>query len=263
MVINSTSNQKYKYISKLKNKRYRDIEDKFIIESKKLVEEAISSADVDFIFLSESKKDYQTNLEKIIFDDKLFNKLSKLKSPDGFAAVVKKKKENEISSKRVLLLDGLNDPGNMGTIIRSAEAFGFNDILLAPNTVDIYNEKTLRASMGSIFRLNIKQTSYEDLDLLKKSYKLVAADMSGYDINKCKIEDDIILVIGNEANGLSDTIRSMTDKFVKIPMKGQIESLNAAIAASILMNNLSLWFGKNFSYSLPARGDDGSPQSSG
>ena len=244
MVINSTSNQKYKYISKLRNKKYRDIEDKFIIESKKLVEEAISSADVDFIFLSESKKDYQTNLEKIIFDDKLFNKLSNLKSPDGFAAVVKKKKENEISSKRVLLLDGLNDPGNMGTIIRSAEAFGFNDILLGPNTVDIYNEKTLRASMGSIFRLNIKQISYEDLDLLKKSYKLVAADMSGYDINKCKIEDDIILVIGNEANGLSDTIRSMTDIYVKIPMKGKIESLNAAIAASILMNNLSLWFGK-------------------
>ena len=259
MVINSTSNQKFKYISKLKNKKYRDIEDKFIIESKKLVEEAISSADVDFIFLSEANKDYKCNLEKIIFDDSLFKKLSSLKSPDGFAAVVKKKKEKEISSKRVLLLDRLNDPGNMGTIIRSAEAFGFDDILLAPNTVDIYNEKTLRASMGSIFRLNIKQISYEDIDLLKKSYKLVAADMSGYDINNCKIEDDIILAIGNEANGLSQTIRSMTDIYVKIPMKGQIESLNAAIAASILMNNLSLWFGKNFSYSLPERGNDGSP----
>ena len=83
--------------------------------------------------------------------------------------------------------------------------------------------------------------------------------MSGYDINNCKIEDDIILAIGNEANGLSQTIRSMTDIYVKIPMKGQIESLNAAIAASILMNNLSLWFGKNFSYSLPERGNDGSP----
>ena len=263
MVINSTSNQKFKYISKLKNKKYRDIEDKFIIESKKLVEEAISSADVDFIFLSESNKDYQTNKDKIVFDDKIFKKLSSLKSPDGFAAVVKKKKENDISSSRVLLLDGLNDPGNMGTIIRSAEAFGFNDVLLAPNTVDIYNEKTLRASMGSIFRLNIRQTSYDEIALLKKSYKLVAADMSGYDINTCKIDEDIILVIGNEANGLSDKIKSMTDIFVKIPMKGKIESLNAAIAASILMNNLSLWFGKNFSYSLPARGDDGSSQSYG
>ena len=128
----------------------------------------------------------------------------------------------------------------MGTIIRSAEAFGFNDILLAPHTVDIYNEKTLRASMGSIFRLNIKQTSYDDIALLKKSYKLVAADMSGYDINTCKIDEDIILVIGNEANGLSDKVKSMTDIFVKIPMKGKIESLNAAIAASILMNILSL-----------------------
>lgn len=259
MVISSTSNTKFKYISKLKSKKYRDIEDKFIIESKKLVEEAISSADIDFIFLSESNKDYKTDLDKVIFADKLFKKISSLKSPDGFAAVVKKKKSKQISSKRVLLLDGLNDPGNMGTIIRSAEAFGFKDILLAPNTVDIYNEKTLRASMGSIFRLNIKQTNYDDIALLKKSYKLVAADMRGYDINKCKIDESIILVIGNEANGLSDKVKSMTDIFVKIPMQGEIESLNAAIAASILMNNLSLWFGKNFSYSLPARGDVGSP----
>ena len=128
----------------------------------------------------------------------------------------------------------------MGTIIRSAEAFGFNDIILMPETVDIYNEKTLRASMGSIFRLNIVQRSIEDISQLKKSYKLLAADMKGYDINEYEIKENLILAIGNEANGLSKEIRNLTDDFVKIPMKGQIESLNAAIAASILMNNLSL-----------------------
>ena len=244
MVIESTSNQKYKYISKLKNKKYRDIENSFIVESKKLVEEAISSADVDFIFLSENNVSYKTDIDKIVLSETLFNKLSSFKNPDGFGAVVKKKEAKDIRSSRVLLLDHLNDPGNMGTIIRSAEAFGFKDIIITAGTVDIYNEKTLRASMGSIFRLNIKETSIDEISILKKSYKIVAADMGGYDINKYEINEDLILAIGNEANGLSEEVRNITDSFVKIPMQGEIESLNAAIAASILMNKLSLWFGK-------------------
>ena len=243
MVISSTENNKYKYILKLKSKKYRDKENSFIIESRKLVEEAISSADIDFIFTNEDSEDYDTDLEKITFSNNLFNKLSGLVNSDGIAAVVNKPSQKPISSKRVLLLDQLNDPGNMGTIIRSAEAFGFRDIITTPGTCDVYNEKTLRASMGSIFRLNILKIEYEKLIDLKKSYKLLAADMSGYDINKCDIKDDLILVIGNEANGLSKTTRDMTDTFVKIPMQGEIESLNAAIAASIIMNKLSLWFG--------------------
>lgn len=240
MVISSTDNNKYKYIQKLKNKKYRDKENSFIIESKKLVEEAISSANVDFIFTNEDSDDFDTSIEKISFTNQVFNKLSSLVNSDGIAAVVKKPESKGLSSKRVLLLDQLNDPGNMGTIIRSAEAFGFTDIIITPGTCDIYNEKTLRASMGSIFRLNFLKMNYDEILKLKKSYKLVAADMSGYDINKCDIEDDLILVIGNEANGLSETTKSMTDIFVKIPMQGEIESLNAAIAASIIMNKLSL-----------------------
>lgn len=240
MVIESTSNQKYKYISKLKNKKYRDKEKSFIIESKKLVEEAISSADVDFIFLSENNASYKTDIDKIVLSETLFNKLSSFKNPDGFGAVVKKRESKDIKAPRVLLLDHLNDPGNMGTIIRSAEAFGFKDIIVTTGTVDIYNEKTLRASMGSVFRLNIKETNIEEISMLKKSYRIVAADMGGYDINKYKINEDLILAIGNEANGLSEEIRNLTETFVKIPMQGEIESLNAAIAASILMNKLSL-----------------------
>ena len=240
MVIESTSNQKYKYISKLKNKKYRDKENSFIVESRKLVEEAISSADIDFIFLSETNASYKSECNKVVLSESLFKKISSFKNPDGFGAVVKKKVAKEITSPRVLLLDQLNNPGNMGTIMRSAEAFGFSDIILTRGTVDIYNEKTLRASMGSIFRLNIKECSMEDLSVLKKFYKIVAADMSGYDINKCQVDEDIILAIGNEANGLTENIRKLTDILVKIPMQGKIESLNAAIAASILMNKLSL-----------------------
>ena len=239
MVITSTDNQKYKYISKLKQKKFRDKESSFIIESRKLVEEAISSADIDFIFLSEDNRDYESRHEKIVFSNKLFNKLTGMVNSDGFGAVIKKPKSKDLSSDRVLLLDKLNDPGNMGTIIRSAEAFGFNDIILSPGTVDIYNEKTLRASMGSIFRLNFLYKDYNQIKILKSAYKIVAADMSGYDINESQFDEKIILAIGNEANGLTDDIRNLTDSFIKIPMKGQIESLNAAIAASIIMNKLS------------------------
>lgn len=240
MIITSSDNQKYKYISKLKQKKFRDKENSFIIESKKLVEEAISSANLDFIFLSEENKDYESNLDKIILSKELFTKITDMVTTDGFAAVVKKPSQREIKSKRVLLLDQINDPGNMGTIIRSAEAFGFEDIILMPKTCDIYNEKTLRASMGSIFRLNIVKKNLDEVKKLKEKYTMVSADMSGYDINECDIDGRLILAIGNEANGLSDEIRKMTDTFLKIPMKGQIESLNAAIAASIIMNKLSL-----------------------
>ena len=238
MIIKSVSNQNYKLINKLKNKKYREKENLFIIESRKLVDEAISSsANIDFIFLR-SDVSYETDLDSLVFDKALFNKLTMLKSSDGIGAVIRKPVPKKISSKKVLLLDSINDPGNIGTMIRSAEAFGFNDIILSPDCVDIYNEKALRASMGSVFRLNIVKLTYDEIASFKDSYKFLAADMAGLDIREYKSDSNIILAIGNEANGLGKEVRSLTDTFVKIPMEGDIESLNAAIAASIIMNRL-------------------------
>ena len=143
MLINSVANQKYKLINKLRKKKYRDKEGLFVIESRKLVDEAIrSSADIDFIFLKDGE-DFKTNYKTLVFDKKLYLKLTELKSPDGIGAVVRKKPSQEIKSKKILLLDHINDPGNMGTMIRSAEAFGFSDIILTKGCVDIYNEKSL------------------------------------------------------------------------------------------------------------------------
>ena len=113
-----------------------------------------------------------------------------------------------------------------------------------PDTVDIYNEKSLRASMGSIFRLNIINMTYGDVNKLKPTYKILSADMVGIDITGFSKDSKIILAIGNEANGLSQNMREITDDYIKIPMEGEIESLNAAIAASIIMNSLMWWFGK-------------------
>lgn len=244
MIIESVSNQNFKFINKLKMKKYRDKENSFIIESRKLVDEAIaSSADIDFIFLKDGVY-FESPHKTLVFSEALFDKLSSMSSPDGIGAVVKKKKEVGVKSPKILLLDGINDPGNIGTMIRTSEAFGFRDIILMPGTVDIYNEKALRASMGSIFRLNFVGLDYDDIKNLKTSYKILAADMDGLDIREYEKKSKIILAIGNEANGLSKNIRNLTDEFVKIPMEGEIESLNAAIAASIIMNRLMWWFGK-------------------
>ena len=240
MIIKSKENPTYKLLNKLRSKKYRDKENSYIIESKKLVDEAISSsADIDFIFLREDVS-YNKDIKTQTFEKNLFEKLTLLKNSDGIAAKLFKNKEKPVKSDKILLLDNLNDPGNLGTIIRSAEAFGFTDIILYGNCCDIYNEKTLRASMGSIFRINITSKNLDQIKELKKTYKILSADMAGSDIKSYNdYEEKIILAIGNEANGLSQEIRDLTDIFLKISMKGLIESLNAAIAASIMMNMLS------------------------
>lgn len=238
MIINSESNEKYKYLNKLKKKKYRKKFNSFIVESIKIVEQIPDDFECEFVFVNEDMKDYKTDFKKIVFSNKLFDKLSLLENPEGVSALLKIKKEKEISSDKILLLDHMQDPGNLGTIIRSAEAFSFKDIILVNNCVDLYNEKTIRASMGSIFRLNFLELNIDDL-INFKDYKLILADMNGKSVDYYKSCDKIILAIGNEANGISKSLRDLSNDFVSIKMDGKIESLNAAIAASILMNNFS------------------------
>lgn len=238
MIIKSESNEKYKYLNKLKKKKYRKKFNSFIVESIKIVEQIPDDFECEFVFVNEDMKDYKTDFKKIVFSNKLFDKLSLLENPEGVSALLKIKKEKAISSDRILLLDHMQDPGNLGTIIRSAEAFSFKDIILVNNCVDLYNEKTIRASMGSIFRLNFIELNIDDLENFK-DYKLILADMNGKSVDYYKSCDKIILAIGNEANGISKSLKDLSNDFVSIKMDGKIESLNAAIAASILMNNFS------------------------
>lgn len=245
MIITSATNPRYKYIKKLSKKKYRNQNQAFVIESKKIVEEVTNpelteGVCVDFVFVNEDMKDFKTSHEKVIFSNDLFAKISPMKNPEGVGAVVRMPKSKEIQSDRILLLDHIQDPGNLGTMVRSAEAFGFTDIILFNDCVDLYNDKTLRASMGSIFRINFTNLNKDQILTLKKDYTILGADMIGKSYRPKTDREKIILCIGNEANGLSDFMKDVADSFVAIPMKGRIESLNAAIAASILMNNLSL-----------------------
>lgn len=240
-MIESCSNNLYKKINKLTKKKYRNKYNLFYIETKKLVKEAINSnCDIECIVVNEENVGFDCeNYEKVVFSNQLFSKISNLESEDGVSAIVRMKKNNSTYGEKILLLDFIQDPGNMGTILRSAEAFGFFDVLLINNCVDIYNLKTLRASMGSIFRINVVDSNINEIKILKKDYKVFTTDMYGIDYRNIEKDAKIILAIGNEANGISKEVFEISDKKIKIPMEGKIESLNAAIAASILMHGLN------------------------
>lgn len=239
-IINSLDNKKIKEIRKLKQKKYRNKEKKYIIESKKMVTEAISlGARIDMIILEES-------LDEKVFDNtsyvskEVFKSLSSLESPDGYMAIVNKIPELDLQNigDKSLILDRIQDPGNLGTLIRSAEAFGFNHIVLI-NCVDLYNDKTLRSTMGSIYRVNLYEVSEDEFIKNFSDRHLYFADMDGQDYKKIKFEKPLGLIIGNEANGISDKIINMKGKIISIPMQGKIESLNAAVSGSILMSNIN------------------------
>ncbi|MDO4604804.1 MAG: RNA methyltransferase [Helcococcus sp.] len=233
-VIKSSKNNLIKMINKLKKKKFRNEKGMFLIETRKMIDEAIkSNANIEFIIQKENNEIIYDN--PIFIKDDLFDEISSLVTPDGYMALVSKQSLNSLSE-NILILDNIQDPGNMGTLIRSAEAFGYNTII-SINSVDFYNEKVLRSTMGSIFRLNLIESDYEYINTLD-DYQIYLADMNGEDFREIKSSGKKALVIGNEGNGISDEIQKTSHKIVSIPMQGEIESLNAAVSGSILMATL-------------------------
>lgn len=233
-VIKSSKNNLIKIINKLKKKKFRNEKSLFLIESRKMIDEAIKSdANIEFIIQKENSELIYDN--PILIKDDLFDEISSLVTPDGYMAIVSKQ-SSDILSENLLILDNIQDPGNMGTLIRSCEAFGYNTII-SINSVDFYNEKVLRSTMGSIFRLNLIEADYEYINTLD-DYQIYIADMDGEDFREIKSLGKKAIVIGNEGNGISDEIQKFPHKKVKIPMQGEIESLNAAVSGSILMATL-------------------------
>ena len=233
-VIKSSKNNLIKMINKLKKKKFRNETNLFLIETRKMIDEAIkSNRNIEYIIQKESNELIYDN--SILIEDDLFNEISNLVTPDGYMAIVSKYNEDKLSE-NILILDNIQDPGNMGTLIRSAEAFGYNTII-SINSVDYYNEKVLRSTMGSIFRLNLIEANYEFINTLN-DYNIYIADMNGEDFREIKSSPNKAIVIGNEGNGISEEIKKIPHKLVKIPMQGKVESLNAAVSGSILMTTL-------------------------
>ena len=242
MIITSKDNEIIKNIKKLKEKKYRL--DTYIVEGIKMVKEAINeNQEIALIAIREDFKiDFDTKKIKIVtISNKIFNDISDVKTPQGILAVIKKNQNNQIetNSDYILALDSLQDPGNMGTIIRTADSANINQIIINKTTVDPYSPKVIRSTMGAIYRTNIIEV--EDLkatlkEMKSKGFQIITTDLKAtqsiYDIN---YNNKTVVVIGNEANGVSQEILQTADKKVIIPMLGKTESLNASIAASIMI----------------------------
>ncbi len=243
-----------KYYSSLLQKKYRKEENRFIVEGKKLVEEAINSNfSIERIFVStffsESQNDFLKDISGFQIDvlhNKDFLKLTDTENPQGIAAIVKIPSRKFVSenSKLIIALENISDPGNLGTIIRTCDWFGFNQILLSENSVELFNPKVIRASMGSIFHLNIFETNdfINDLkDFQKKDFSILCADIEGeniFEFSNSNIKKSI-LVFCNEANGPSKELLKIIARKITIPKFGNAESLNVASAAAIILAETS------------------------
>ena len=235
MLITSLNNDKIKELVKLKTKKYRDDNNVFFVEGKDLCDEAYNSGLMREIYILDGKDDIYDGIPYYYITNEVMKKISDMPSITDYFAVVTKKVEQKPGN-RIIILDNIQDPGNLGTIIRSATAFNFDTIVLSHGTVDLYNPKVIRSTKGMLFNVNIivrELTSYlEELD----DYIIYGTDVNeGIDIRKETIKDKIAIIIGNEGRGISDNIRKYCQKFLYIDMENNCESLNAGVSASILM----------------------------
>jgi len=251
VLIESENNKLIKHIKSLDTKKGRDKHDSFIIEGEKFVDSIPHKLEIESYVLSQtmySKVDiekYSSRAKTYVIKDSIFKSISDTIEPQGIFAICKKVKyalSDVLDTSRplfILMIEESSDPGNLGTIIRTAESAGACGVLVSENSVDLYNKKVLRATAGAIFHIPI----VENVDLIDackifKSHgvEIVATHLKGaispYDIN---LQKDCAVVVGNESRGVSDKLIENIDHIVKIPMIGDSESLNVSVASGILL----------------------------
>ena len=251
-IITSKNNEFVKEIKKLKENKYRDQNKQFIVEGIKMVAEAIEEkADINTIVVCEDCINDGSIDKKLLYEiakfnciyvnEKVFNIITDVTNPQGILAVINQnRKNNEIdyTADFIVALDGIQDPGNLGTILRTADSANLKQLIVSNETADCYNSKVVRSTMGGIFRVNVirENNLVESLKQLKQQgFEIVVTSLetnnSIYNISYNKK----VVVIGNEANGVSKEVLELADKKVKIPMLGKTESLNAGVAAGIMI----------------------------
>jgi TrmH family RNA methyltransferase len=238
MIIDSINNQKIKYLNKLKDKKYREEEDKFIVEGYHLLEEAYKKGILITLFKEENDS-FSLDVETYEISSNIFSKLTDLNNSHQAIGICKKM-HNEIIGDRLLLLDNVQDPGNLGTIIRSSKAFNVDTIVLSNDTVDIYNLKVLRATGGNIFHINFVYRDLKEtiLELKKSGFKVYATDVKeGLDVTLVK-HKKIAVIVGNEGNGVKPEIKNICDDSIHIKTNSDVESLNVAMATTIILYEL-------------------------
>lgn len=234
MLITSLNNDRIKELVKLKDKKYRDSTNLFFIEGYDLVLEAYKNSSIKELYVLDGT-DVSFDIPVTYVSSSVMKKISDMESISPYYAVCYKKLEKPIGNK-IIILDGVQDPGNLGTIIRSAAAFNFDTIVLSNDCVDLYNPKVIRSTKGMLFNINIIVRELNDFINNLDDYVIYGTDViMGNDIKNEDIPSKVALVIGNEGRGISDSIKNLCDKFIYINMNSNCESLNASVAASILM----------------------------
>ena len=242
MLITSLENEKIKNLAKLQKKKFRDETSTYLIEGEHLVEEAYKNEKIIEIIQEKGEKSYP-GIETIEVTHEIMKKISTLEDPPKIMALCKKEETNEIKGEKILYLEEIQDPGNLGTIIRSSLSFNVDTIVLSPNCVDLYNPKVLRGTQGMILHINITTKKEEELleYAKRKEIPLYATSViEGTEAKNLTQEEKekYCLIMGNEGSGLRKELLEKCDKKLYIKMNEKVESLNVGVATSILLYEL-------------------------
>lgn len=237
-MLETLSKNKIKWIRSLRLKKNRDLEQLFIVEGEKMVLELVSKHPELIDCIVSNNRDFSYNGSLFYADNKSMSQISSLKTPNQLLAVVKKNIKQSKESKFILVLDGVQDPGNMGTILRTADWFNIDEIICSENTVDIYNSKVVQSSMGAIFRI---PTTYCNLVqyLQDSKHRVYGALLEGDNIYSKTFKREGIIIMGNEGKGISEEVKPFIKESIHIPRFGESESLNVAVSTAIILSEFS------------------------
>ena len=235
MLITSVNNDKIKELTRLKDKKYRDLNDLFFVEGKDLCDSAYEHGLLRELYILDGYDNIYDGIPYTYVSSEVMKKISDLGSISEYYGVCSKIIEGDVGN-RILVLDDIQDPGNLGTIIRSAVAFNFDTLVLSHGTVDLYNPKVVRSTKGMLFKTNIIVRDITSFLLELDDYTIYGTDVTnGVDIKTESIPSKVAIVIGNEGRGISDEVRELCHKFIYLKMNSECESLNAGVSASIIM----------------------------
>ncbi len=244
-MITSTSNELIVELCKLHDKKYRDNKKQFLVQTPKLIKEALNEGYLPSLFLctQEYKNTNKIEFSHEIVSENVLKKLCESVTPQGCVAVFDYLEEKSALKGNFIVLDRIQDPANVGAIIRSALGANFIDVYLI-DCADCYDNKVLRSSMGAVFHVNLHKVAELQLveRLRSENQSLICCDMIGENVFKCEFDARCGFVVGNEGRGVSENLKAFASKKVSIPMNSKLESLNAAVSASIVMYQV---FSKN------------------
>ena len=240
MLYSSINNEKIKNIKKLNTKKYRDELGMYLVEGEHLVREAYENNILEELILLENT-DIDIDIKTSYVTKNVLKYISNLDTPNGIIGICKKN-ESTLKGNKIVILDDIQDPGNLGTIIRSCVAFNVDTLVLSNNTVDLYNSKVIRATQGMLFKLNIIiEKNLEELvkSLKQKKYKIYTTNVkNGNSLKSIEKSDRFAIIMGNEGNGVSEELNLLSDEYLYIDMNKSCESLNVAVATSIILYEL-------------------------